>query len=33
MTTFNLDREPDNWLANLALLIVLVLIAVGIEYC
>lgn len=33
MTTFNLDKEPDNWLANLVLLILLVLVVVGIEYC
>ncbi len=33
MTTFNLDREPNNWLANLLLLAVLVLIVIGIENC
>lgn len=33
MTTFKLDKDPDNWLANLVLLIVLVLIVVEMECC
>ena len=33
MTTFKLDKDPDQWFANLALLIALVLVAVMMEYC